>query len=345
LVAALNGAMPPKKAGGAKKADADDPGFQAMKAFKRAYESANLLHETEALSLNLDPGEDYTCIARLVLTPLVTGVHTACPLTPVHVRSICDALATYPFMRRLCFWGVGVRDEGAAALSAYVLANRTLRVLELTDCQIGPAACKALGEALAVHGAPKDLSVLKLDHNRAIGNAGIAALMDAGPSICVRDLSLAFCGLEGTEGGGVIAERLLAKPMLTHLRLKGNRLETDGVIRVLDAARNATSLFHLDLADTATGIEPDLLKLLTEVLATCTWLHEYSIAGLPMGDSVAYLLLRAVKQLPHVIEFEVSDLIDPLLYKQLGDAMTANRKDWVKRNKKKKGKGKGKKKK
>ena len=61
-----------------------------------------------------------------------------------------------------------------------------------------------------------------------------------------------------------------------------------------------------------------------------------------MGDSVAYLLLRTVRQLPHVITFEVSDLIDPLLYKQLGTAMDANRKDWVKRNKKKKGGGKGK---
>lgn len=53
---------------------------------------------------------------------------------------------------------------------------------------------------------------------------------------------------------------------------------------------------------------------------------------------------RAVKQMPHVIDFEVSDSIAPMLFKQLGDQMTAARKDWVKRNKKKKG-GKGKKKK
>ena len=48
--------------------------------------------------------------------------------------------------------------------------------------------------------------------------------------------------------------------------------------------------------------------------------------------------------MPHVIDFEVSDSIAPMLFKQLGDQMTAARKDWVKRNKKKKG-GKGKKKK
>lgn len=49
-----------------------------------------------------------------------------------------------------------------------------------------------------------------------------------------------------------------------------------------------------------------------------------------------------------MIEFEVTDQIAPLLYKQLGDAMTSAKKDWIKRNKKKKGKGgkgKGKKKK
>ena len=117
---------------------------------------------------------------------------------------------------------------------------------------------------------------------------------------------------------------------------------------MLAAAKTSTNLFHVDLSDTATAIEGELLTVLTEVLATCTWLSEYSLAGNRMGDSTAYLLLRTVRQLPHVIDFEVSNLIDPLLFKQLGDTMTANRKDWVKRNKKKKGKGgkgKGKKKK
>ena len=51
-----------------------------------------------------------------------------------------------------------------------------------------------------------------------------------------------------------------------------------------------------------------------------------------------------MKQLSHVIEFSVTDQLDPLLYKQLGAAVDANRKDWAKRNKKKKG-GKGGKKK
>jgi len=213
---------------------------------------------------------------------------------------------------------------------------------------LGPPACKALGEALAVVGAPKELTVLQLDHNPGIGNAGAAALVEPGGTLCLKELSLTFCGIEGAEGGAALAGGVLAKPGLTHLMLKGNRLGTDGVIEVLNATKNATSLFHLNISDASTGIEPELLKVLTEVLATCTWLSEYYLTGNPMGDSVAYLLLRTIRQLPHVIEFEVCDLINPLLYKQLGDAMVANRKDWVKRNKKKKGKGgkgKGKKKK
>ena len=66
------------------------------------------------------------------------------------------------------------------------------------------------------------------------------------------------------------------------------------------------------------------------------------------GLGVVRKFLKQGGASPHVIDFEVSNLIDPLLFKQLGDTMTANRKDWVKRNKKKKGKGgkgKGKKKK
>jgi len=87
-----------------------------------------------------------------------------------------------------------------------------------------------------------------------------------------------------------------------------------------------------------------VLKLLSEILATCLHLSEYYLKGNPMCDSTAYMLMRALKQMPHVIDFEVSDSIAPMLFKQLGDQMTAARKDWVKRNKKKKG-GKGKKKK
>ncbi|KAL1528404.1 hypothetical protein AB1Y20_009753 [Prymnesium parvum] len=340
--------MPPKpKKGGKKKDNADDPGYLAMRAFKKAYDVANQQHETEALSLNLEPGEGHSCIAKLILTPQTVGVNTHCPLAPAHAKPLCIALSNYPFMRRLCFWGVDLKDEGAQPVAAYVQLHRKLRVLELTDCNLGPAACKYLGEALGDHNPGQELIMLRLDHNRSIGNAGVAALIPrTGGSLCVKDLGLSFCGIEGVAGGTALAEGLMRKPMLTHLRIRGNALGTEGVIQVLNGVKTSTSLFHLDLSDSSTSIETELMKHLLETLELCTWLHEYYLIGNPMGDSVAYTLLRSMRHLAHVIQFEVSDGIDPLLYKQIGDMMTAHRKEWVKKNKKKKkgkkGKAKGK---
>lgn len=86
------------------------------------------------------------------------------------------------------------------------------------------------------------------------------------------------------------------------------------------------------------------MEQLLEVMEECNWLHEYKLTGNPMGDMTAYTLLRIIKPLPHIIHLDVSDKINPLLYKQLGDVAAVHRKEWTKRNKKKK-KGAGKKKK
>lgn len=235
--------MPPKKKDAAL---LDDPGYKAMKAFKKAYEAANLAAGIEPLALNLDPGEDHTCIARLVISPLVrttpSGAHEC---APPHIKALMEALTPYPYMRKLSFWAVGVRGEGVPALAQYVAANRTLRVLELSDCNLTPTACKLLGEALQVVGAPKDLAMLKLDHNPEIGNAGAEALVESGQVLCVKDLNLSYCGIAGAEGGTRLANGLLRQPGLTALDLRGNRLGPEGVLGVLEVRGMRTAVAHL----------------------------------------------------------------------------------------------------
>ena len=229
--------MPPKKK--KKEVNPDDPGFKAMKAFKKAYEAANLSLGVEPLALNLDPGEGQTCIARLVITPMIrttpSGAHDC---TPAHLKALAAALADYPFLRKLAIWTVGVRGEGLPALTSYIAANRTLRVLELSDCSLTPLACKLLGEALQVVGpVPKDLTMLKLDHNPGIGNAGAEALTGGGIKLPLKDVNLAYCGLSGAEGGAALANGLMRQPGLTALDLRGNRLEAAGTLATLEVSR------------------------------------------------------------------------------------------------------------
>lgn len=72
---------------------------------------------------------------------------------------------------------------------------------------------------------------------------------------------------------------------------------------------------------------------------------EYALAGNPIGDTTAYRWLGLIRRLPHLIYVDVTNNLDPLLFKQIGDATATNKKDWLKKQKKgKKGKG-GKKKK
>ena len=93
---------------------------------------------------------------------------------------------------------------------------------------------------------------------------------------------------------------------------------------------------------------------------TCEW----DLTGARMGDANAYRLLQLSKKEPpatepkpgegpfvngrpsvggrHLCELTLTEQLDPILYRQILDSCAANKKDWLKKNKKKGGKGKGK---
>lgn len=67
-------------------------------------------------------------------------------------------------------------------------------MLELMNCLISPLGCEFLYKSLPMTGS--QLSVLKLDYNPEIGDAGIAVLAE---NLCKNKtltmLSLAYCGI------------------------------------------------------------------------------------------------------------------------------------------------------
>jgi len=319
----------------------DDNGPIEAKAFTKNFPEACKAHGLEPLQLQLDRGEEgLAAFLRLL-------IHSGCApgFVPKYVKPLVECLLQYSYLQRLTFWSVPVRDEGCKDLGLYLISNKTVHTLEVTDCSIGPPGCKFLGEALEKNAT---LTTLRLDHNINIGAAGAAVLGEClkrnfGPP-GLQTLSLTFCGLQGEEGGTSVTTGLLQAPMLKVLELKGNRFGVPGLLALLSVLKSCASLFHINLADTGFGKEPEVHAALEECFENNTTCHEYALGGNNIGDTVAYRWLGMIRKLDHLIYLDVTNHLDPLLFKQIGDATSSKKKDWVKRQKKKKG-GKGKKKK
>jgi hypothetical protein len=330
--------MAPKKKDDKKKADAGpDPGELAATAFaKKNYAASSAQFEVEPLPLVLDRGEEGTsAFLHLAIHPgLSPDPKHAC--SPKHVRALMHALGEYAFLKRMAFWSVAVKDEGCASIASFLVSNRSLTSLDLTDVGISVPGCKALGEALEKNAT---LQVLRLDHNASIGVRGAAILGDSlTRNLGLSTLSLTYCLLEGTEAAEALVAGAMRSPALRVLELKGNRFGVDGVLVLLRALRTCASLFRIDLADTGWGMQPEVHAALEECFEVNRVCHEYALSHNHVGDSTVYRWLNMVKRLEHLICIDVSNQCDPLLFKQIGDECAKNKKDWLKRQKKKGGK-------
>jgi len=343
--------MAPKKKGkggkgGKGKGKEDDAELHLahVKAFIKAYGSSSQGCGTDPLALPFAPvtggGEGTQAFGRIVVHPQVCSV----PITAAHVRAITDALTTssYTHLLTLALWNVNVGDEGTAHVANWIATNRTAHVCELADCGVGAAGCKALGEALERNAT---LTRLSLEHN-AIGDAGVEAL-----SASIRfnraltSASLGYCGLS-PEGAPHVANSLLRLGTLTSLELRGNALGPTGVVQILQMVVSHAALTYVGLGDTGFGVEPEVHAALLPCVQKNTVCHSYDLRGNPIGDSHAYTYTKLIKkEATHVISFQVTEKIDPPLFKQLLDATGANKKEWLKKRKKKKGGKKGGKKK
>jgi len=343
--------MPPKKKDAKKGAAEDDQsGLICTNFVKKGYPAKCEEHGIAPLALQYDRGEEGTsAFLHLAVHPgLAAKTKEGLPdpkapeVTPTHCRALMEALMPYQYLVRLAFWSVPVKDEGCAAIGAYLAGNKTVTSLDVTDAGISRVGCKALGEALERNAT---LQTLRLDHNRGIGPEGVQVLGESlVKNLCLATLSLTFCGLEGEGAASAFCHGPMQAPALRVLELKGNRFGAEGALLLLRALRTCASLFRIDLADTGWGMHPEVIAAVEECFETNTTCHEYALGHNPIGDTTVYRWLGLVKKLEHLIFVDVSNKCDPLLFKQIGDATANNKKAWLKRQKKKGGK-KGKKKK
>ena len=163
---------------------------------------------------------------------------------------------------------------------------------------------------------------------------------------------------------GLVADVLQRAHYVVVERLRGNRLGAAGVLPVLHHVQKGSGLFRLGLADTSWDAEPEVHAALLAAIEANPNTCEWDLTGARMGDANAYRLLQLSKKEPpatepkpgegpfvngrpsvggrHLCELTLTEQLDPILYRQILDSCAANKKDWLKKNKKKGGKGKGK---
>ena len=103
--------------------------------------------------------------------------------------------AKYQHLISIRFWKGKCQDQGLRIICDYMLINNNLILLELMNCAITPLGCEFLTRGLDPS-LGSTLSVLKLDYNPEIGDAGIAILAECLMKNKVLTMvSLAYCGI------------------------------------------------------------------------------------------------------------------------------------------------------
>ena len=326
--------MAPKKKDDKKKSGpaVDERGPLEAKAFIKAFPLECAQRNVSVLPLTLDRGDD----GQGPFLRLAIHAGMAPSFDPQHARALLSALQYYSYLQRLCFWSVPLRDDGCSSLGHYLATNRTVHTLEVTDCAVASRGCKSLGDALERNSC---LLTLRLDHNATVGSAGARFIGDGlRLNKGLQTLSLTFCGLDGEEGAASIVTGIMQAPVLKVLELKGNRLGSSGMLDLLRCFRSCTSIFRIDLADTGFGADPAVHAAFEECFSLNRSCCEYALGGNEVGDTCVYRWLGMVRRLSHLIYMDVTNNIDPMLFKQIHDAAAVNRKEWLKQQKKKGGK-------
>lgn len=176
------------------------------------------------------------------------------PTNPNAIQAIFAAIhdAKIDTLISIRFWKIKAQDEGIRAQSTYMIANKTVEVVDVLDNEITPLGCEFLGRAIhpTVNLTQKKLN---MDHN-VFRDEGLRQLnygLAINPNI--MHLSLTYCGL--TELSAKFLQQILAfsESKIEYLSLQGNELGNIGVKALLEAVKINTVITELGLSDNQFG--------------------------------------------------------------------------------------------
>jgi Ran GTPase-activating protein (RanGAP) involved in mRNA processing and transport len=202
-----------------------------LDAFLRALSTCSALETVEFFSSRADgdpwsPEALATLVESISLRSLtLSRLH----LSSAHLLAVANSLATFPNnpLRVLDLSENQIGDHASAAIARSVVAHANLRSLSLRDNSMTGAGCLQLADTLQ-------------HNNNGGGNVpvgGLETLNLAGNSIC-DDGARALAGLLRHQD----------RPSLQHLELSRGEISDDGCVALANAIQDNTSLISLGLS-------------------------------------------------------------------------------------------------
>lgn len=344
--------MPPKAAGKDGK-DKKPKVNMAMELhvdldLKRVYDSS------QRVKANMDPCSAFLKKIRTEMQLIKDGEQTELPTIPLFLtepmpdytttKALFGILEPYPWLRHVQLYHCKIGDDGAMVIADFLKVYKPspdknpfgVEVLELPECDIGPAGAQYLGRALTQN---ETVKVLNLDFNR-LGDEGAANLGDGLKwNSTLEKLSMKYNEL-GPIGGECVAKFIVRSSSVRDLSLRGNQLGPQGVTHIAKALAKNAYLTKIDLADTGFGIDLEAIEALRDGLESNDSLESVDINLNSLVPAGLQLLIEMLKTKPKLCEFQIYERISEALFKDALDTVQNN----IKLMKKKKKKGGSKKK-
>eukprot|EP01017_Pseudomicrothorax_dubius_P005547 TRINITY_DN11426_c0_g1_i1.p1 TRINITY_DN11426_c0_g1~~TRINITY_DN11426_c0_g1_i1.p1 ORF type:complete len:323 (+),score=93.98 TRINITY_DN11426_c0_g1_i1:64-969(+) len=243
----------------------------------------------------------------------------------IGVRAIMEAMIEikYQHTKSIRFWKAKAQDEGVRATCQFLETNKTVRVLEFMDCEVGVLGAEFIGRVLEPS-IDSAITVLKLDHN-PLGTAGLAMLARG---LCrnskIQSLSLTFCGID--SDGSKYLQQILAfiNSDLKELYLQGNHLKNAGVFQLFRVLEINQVLTMLDISDNQFGEEEKLMEKICDVIVKNQTLKSYNFKFNGIFEDGTKKIIEAIKQ-SKVEDVKLNDTLAKEVQAELEEAIARNK--------------------
>jgi Ran GTPase-activating protein (RanGAP) involved in mRNA processing and transport len=198
-------------------------------------------------------------------------------------------------------------------------SNSTLLKIDLSTCFLRDGDVSALTQPPGSRNTTLQKVSLGLNN---ITSAGVAVLLGTmEQSSHITDLDFQYNSRIGKEGASLLARSLgkNALPNLTRLSLQGCGVGDDGVIMLVSALEQNTSLLQLDLRDNA-GVSMRAFSALAESLPKIKVLQGVDFTWCTGLASVMPLLLTGLRKNTSLFRFHVTGCAPSFIPPQAGEA-------------------------
>ncbi|MES2121680.1 MAG: hypothetical protein V4492_02750 [Chlamydiota bacterium] len=198
------------------------------------------------------------------------GALTQIPNDSLRGEQLAMALTVNTTLTHLCFYGQGIRDNGALQFAHVLRVNSSLTSLDLGHNGIQPNAISAIAQAIIANSSLLTLRMFKNCTGEAYSE--IAELISKNSTLMRLNIS---ANQIPEQGAIAIGQSLLENSSLIHLNYFSNEVHDAAALIFAEVIRNNSTLQSLDLA--FTGISDPNATQIAEALPFNTTLTRLCI--------------------------------------------------------------------